>query len=109
MVKNKINTQPVHTFKDFCSVLIVLFSSYKLLSLALRLSIRFLDKFEMTVDYHLIAWVLDLIWVVVGVAISIYINNKRMTTSKIIDSDNSKNIYFKVYKIKNFLLKLIYI
>ena len=85
-----------HTSKDFCSVLIVLFSSYGLLSLASRLGVRFLDKFEIAVDYRSTAWVLDLIWVAVGIAISIYINNKGMTTSEIIDGDNSKNICFKV-------------
>ena len=54
----------------------------------------------MAVDYHSTARVLDLIWVAVGVAISIYINNKGMTTSEIIDGDNSKNIYLKVLYIK---------
>ena len=40
-----------HTSKDLCSVLLVLFSSYGLLSLASRLGVRFLDKFEAAVDY----------------------------------------------------------
>ena len=87
-----------HTSKDFCSVLIVLFSSYGLLSLASRLGVRFLDKFEMTVDYRSTARVLDLIWVAVGIAISIYINNNGMTTSEIMDGNNNKNICLKVYK-----------
>jgi hypothetical protein len=50
-----------HTSKDFCSVLLVLFSSYGLLSLASRLGVRFLDKFESAVDYRSTARVLDLI------------------------------------------------
>ncbi|RGB28027.1 hypothetical protein C1646_717214, partial [Rhizophagus diaphanus] len=44
-----------HTSKDFCLVLIVLFSSYRLLNLASHLGVRFLDKFEAAVDYRLTA------------------------------------------------------
>ncbi|EXX57749.1 uncharacterized protein OCT59_016365 [Rhizophagus irregularis] len=40
-----------HTLKNFCSVLIVLFSSYGLLNLARKLDVRFLDKFKAAVDY----------------------------------------------------------
>jgi len=47
--------------KDFCSVLLVLFSSYELISLASYLDIRFLDKFETAVDYHSTARVLDML------------------------------------------------
>ncbi|GES98757.1 hypothetical protein GLOIN_2v1482460 [Rhizophagus clarus] len=52
-----------HTSKDFCLVLIVLFSSYGLLNLARRLGVRFLDKFEAAVDYRTTSRVLDLLWV----------------------------------------------
>jgi len=41
-----------HASKDFCSVLLVLFSGYGLLSLASRLGVHFLDKFEAAVDYR---------------------------------------------------------
>ncbi|RGB25558.1 hypothetical protein C1646_723449, partial [Rhizophagus diaphanus] len=41
-----------HMSKDFCSVLIVLFSNYRLLNLASRLGVHFLDKFEAAVDYR---------------------------------------------------------
>ena len=40
-----------HTSKDFCSVLIVLFSGYRLLNLTRRLGVRYLDKLENVVDY----------------------------------------------------------
>ena len=50
----------------------------------------------MVVNYYLIVWVFDLIWVVVGIVISIYINNKGMIIFEIIDDDNNKNICFKV-------------
>ena len=50
-----------HTSKDFCSVLIVLFSSYGLLNLVRRLGVRFLDKFETAVDYRTTSRVLDLL------------------------------------------------
>ncbi|RHZ58202.1 hypothetical protein Glove_375g83 [Diversispora epigaea] len=50
-----------HTSKDLCSVLLVLFSSYGLFSLASRLGIHFLDKFEAGVDYRSTSRVLDLI------------------------------------------------
>ncbi|RHZ69341.1 hypothetical protein Glove_284g70 [Diversispora epigaea] len=49
------NIRPIlgqwHTSKDLCSVLIVFFSSYGLLSLVSQLGVRFLDKFESAVDY----------------------------------------------------------
>lgn len=50
-----------HTSKDFCSVLLVLFSNYGLLSLASRLGVKFLDKFEIAVDYRSTARILDLL------------------------------------------------
>src|SRR3954470_4217488 len=62
-----------HTSKDFCSVLLVLFSSYGLLNLAHQLGVRFLDKLEATVNYRLTTHILDLLWVAVGIAINIYI------------------------------------
>jgi hypothetical protein len=83
-----------HTSKDFCSVLIVLFSSYGLLSLASRLGVRFLDKFESAVDFRSTARVLNLIWVAVGIAINIYITEKGILFSEIMNSDN---ICLKVY------------
>lgn len=82
-----------HTSKDFCSVLLVLFSSYGLWSLASRLGVRFLDKFESAVDYRSTARVLDLIWTAVGIAINIYINKKEILFSEIMDSEN---VYLKV-------------
>ncbi|GES89920.1 hypothetical protein GLOIN_2v1482460 [Rhizophagus clarus] len=53
-----------HTSKDFCSVLLVLFSSYGLLSLASHLGVRFLDKFESAIDYRSTAriWYLYYKW-----------------------------------------------
>src|SRR5437660_1736233 len=84
-----------HTSKDFCSVLIVLFSSYGLLSLASRLGVRFLDKFELAVDYRSTAQVLDLLWAAVGIAINIYIAEKEILLSEIMDEENT-NICLKV-------------
>ncbi|RHZ77506.1 hypothetical protein Glove_177g73 [Diversispora epigaea] len=75
-----------HTSKDFCSVLIVLFSSYGLLSLASRLGVCFLDKFEIAVDYRSTARVLDLLWVAVGAAINIFITSKKIIFSEIMDA-----------------------
>ena len=85
-----------HTSKDFCSVLLVLFSSYGLLSLASRLGVRFLDKFELAVDYRSTARVLDLIWVAVGVAINIYITKEGLLFSEIMDGDKDTHICLKV-------------
>ncbi|RGB42517.1 hypothetical protein C1646_750840 [Rhizophagus diaphanus] len=48
-----------HILKNFCSVLIVLFSSYGLLNLARKLGVQFLDKFEAAVDYLITSRVLD--------------------------------------------------
>ncbi|RGB28322.1 hypothetical protein C1646_767971 [Rhizophagus diaphanus] len=78
-----------HTSKDFCSVLLVLFSSYGLLSLASRLGVHFLDKFESAVDYRSTARVLDLIWVAVGIAINIFIVKKEILFSEIMDSEEN--------------------
>ena len=86
------NIRPIlgqwHTSKDFCSVLLVLFSSYELLSLASYLGVRFLDKFETAVDYRSTARVLDILWVAVGTAISIYITKKGILFSEIMDCEN---------------------
>jgi len=65
-----------HTSKDFCLVLIVLFSSYGLLNLARRLGVHFLDKFEAAVDYRTTSRVLDFLWVAVGVSINIFTKKK---------------------------------
>jgi hypothetical protein len=87
-----------HTSKDFCSVLLVLFSSYGLLSLASHLGVRFLDKFESVVDYRSTARVLDLIWVAVGIAINIYITEKKNRLMK----------YWMVKTVHTFVLRYIY-
>ena len=85
-----------HASKDFCSVLLVLFSSYGLLSLASRLGVRFLDKFESAIDYRSTARVLDLIWVAVGIAINIYITKKEILFSEIMNSEENNHICLKV-------------
>ncbi|RHZ88406.1 hypothetical protein Glove_23g147 [Diversispora epigaea] len=81
-----------HTSKDLCSVLLVLFSSYGLFSLASRLGVRFLDKFEAGVDYRSTSRVLDLIWVAVGVAINIYIAEKGILLDEIMEEENNTHI-----------------
>jgi hypothetical protein len=85
-----------HISKDLCSVLIVLFSSYGLLSLASRLGVCFLDKFEATVDYQSTARVLDLLWVAIGIAINIYIKKNGLSFSEIMDDENDAHICLKV-------------
>ena len=91
-----------HTSKDFCSVLLVLFSSYGLLSLASYLGVRFLDKFETAVDYRSTARVLDILWVAIGIAISIYITKKGILFSEIMDLEN--HICLKVKYLLKFKL-----
>ncbi|UZN99720.1 uncharacterized protein OCT59_000987 [Rhizophagus irregularis] len=86
-----------HTSKDFCSVLLVLFSSYGLLSLASRLGVRFLDKFEIAVDYRSTARILGLLWIAVGIAINIYITSKNIPFSEIMDGKNDTHICLKVW------------
>jgi hypothetical protein len=86
-----------HTSKDFCSVLLVLFSSYGLFSLASRLGVKFLDKFEIAVDYRSTAKVLDLLWTAVGIAINIYITLKKIPFSEIMDGNNDTHICLKVW------------
>jgi hypothetical protein len=86
-----------HTSKDFCSVLLVLFSSYGLLSLASRLGVRFLDKFEAAVDYRSTSRVLDLLWVAIGIAINIYTTSKKIPFSEIMDGNNNTHICLKVW------------
>ena len=80
-----------------CFVLLVLFSSYGLLSLASRLGVRFLDKFEIAVDYHSTARILDLLWVAVGAAINIYVTSKKITFSEIMDGKNNTHICLKIW------------
>ena len=86
-----------HTSKDFCSVLIVLFSSYGLLNLARRLGVRFLDKFEAAVDYRTTSRVLDFLWVAVGISINIYTKKKNINFSEIIDKNTDTNILLKIW------------
>src|SRR5436853_5530466 len=97
MAKPKTSFRSMAHIERFCSVLLVLFSSYGLLSLASRLGVRFLDKFELAVDYRSTARVLDLIWVAVGVAINIYITKKELLFSEIMDSDKDTHICLKVF------------
>ncbi|GES84646.1 hypothetical protein GLOIN_2v1482460 [Rhizophagus clarus] len=85
-----------HMSKDFCSVLIVLFSSYRLLSLASRLGVCFLDKFEAAVDYRSTARVLDLLWVAVGIAINIYIKKIGISLSDIMDDENDAHMEMRI-------------
>ncbi|RHZ46541.1 hypothetical protein Glove_615g48 [Diversispora epigaea] len=97
------NIRPIlgqwHTSKDLCSVLIVLFSSYELLSLASQLGVRFLDKFESAVDYRATARVLDLLWVAVGLAINIFITKKKIQFSEIMNSNSiCLKIWYHYYK-----------
>ncbi|RIA80854.1 hypothetical protein C1645_837952 [Glomus cerebriforme] len=86
-----------HSFLDIIADEAI-YQRYGLLSFASRLGVQFLDKFEMAVDYCSTARVLDLIWVAVGTAIIIYITNKGMKTSEIMDDNNDKDICLKVYK-----------
>jgi len=55
----------------------------------------FLEKFEAAVDYHSTARVLDLLWAAVGIAINIYIAEKEILLSEIMDEENT-NICLKV-------------
>ncbi|RHZ69362.1 hypothetical protein Glove_284g93 [Diversispora epigaea] len=84
-----------HTFKDFCSVLLVLFSSYGLLNLASHLGVRFLDKFESVIDYRSTAQVLDLLWAAVGIYLppkfKIQMPKSQMPKSQIIISIFCRN------------------
>ncbi|GBB99418.1 hypothetical protein RclHR1_35150001 [Rhizophagus clarus] len=86
-----------HTSNNFCSVLIVLFSSYRLLRLASRLGVYFLDKFESAIDYHSIVQVLDLIWVAVGIVTNIYITKKKILFSEIMNDEENNHICLKVW------------
>ncbi|UZO00506.1 uncharacterized protein OCT59_011633 [Rhizophagus irregularis] len=68
-----------HTSKDMCSILIVLFSSYRIFDLANSLGVKFLEKLESVVDYRSTVHVLELIWTAVSLAIRIYIKKKNIT------------------------------
>jgi hypothetical protein len=85
-----------HTSKDFCSVLLVLFSSYGIFNMALRLGVRFLDKFEATADYRSTARILDLLWSAIGIAINIYIKRKDIELTDIMNDDYDSKIFLKV-------------
>ncbi|RHZ57214.1 hypothetical protein Glove_392g9 [Diversispora epigaea] len=77
-----------HISKDFCSALLVLFSSYGILNFARELEVRFLDKLEANVDYRSTSRVLDLIWTAVGISINIYIKKKEISLHSIMDGEN---------------------
>ncbi|CAG8560499.1 1935_t:CDS:2, partial [Gigaspora rosea] len=66
-----------YTSKDMRSTLITIFSGYGIFNLAAVLGAKYLDKFERVVDYRVTCCVLELIWIVVGIALCQYVNDKN--------------------------------
>ncbi|RHZ55596.1 hypothetical protein Glove_413g5 [Diversispora epigaea] len=60
---------------------------YGIFDLAITLDVRFLDKLESVVDYRLTVRVLELIWVVVGIAIHIYLKKTNKKIEDIVNDD----------------------
>ena len=77
-----------HTSKAMCNALIAAFSGYGIYSIVTKLGVRFLDKLEQNVDYRATCNVLELIWMAVGIAIYIHMNNKNITLDDVIDNNN---------------------
>ncbi|RHZ69685.1 hypothetical protein Glove_280g12 [Diversispora epigaea] len=75
-----------HTSKNFCLVLIVLFSSYGLLSLAACLGVRFLDKFKVAINYRSTT----------RVDSNQYLHKKNeLSLSEIMDDENDAHVCLK--------------
>ena len=85
-----------HTSKDMCSVLIVLFSSYRIFDLAKELGVKFLDKLDKVVDYRSTVRVLELIWSAVIIAIRIYLKNNNLHKCNVMNSDSDTNTILKI-------------
>jgi hypothetical protein len=77
-----------------CAALIKIFSGYGLFNLAASLGARFLDKFEMVVDYPATFQTLELVWAAVGIAIKQYL---KFTGQSISNIEKSENDVLKVW------------
>jgi hypothetical protein len=85
-----------YTSKDMCSILIVLFSNYGIFNLAKELDVKFLDKLDKIVDYHLTIYILELIWSAVIIAIRIYLKSNNLHKCNVMNLDSSANIVLKI-------------
>ena len=72
-----------HTNKSMCTTLIAIFSGYGIFKFAAVLGVSYFDKLEKVVDYPATCRVLELIWVAVGIAITLYVKNKNITMQDI--------------------------
>ncbi len=72
-----------------CSVLLVIFSSYRIYNLASSLGVKFLDKLEKVVNYRSTCHVLDLIWEAVSYALNIYIKKNNLSFENIMNENNN--------------------
>ncbi|RIB23275.1 hypothetical protein C2G38_2171759 [Gigaspora rosea] len=107
----KNNEQTVHcilgqwrTNKAMCSALIAAFSGYGLFGLAKQLGIRFLDKLVQIADYRATFKVLELIWIAVGTAIHLYIDEKNISINDISkENNNLLKVWYNFYQWAGYL------
>ncbi len=71
-----------------CSTLITIFSGYRIFNFAVTLGIRYLDKFERVIDYHVTYHILELICITVRIALYQYVKNKEETMNDILKGNN---------------------
>jgi len=79
------------------SALIILFSSYGIYDLAVSLGVKFLDKFAAVVDYRSTRRVLELIWIAVGIAIHIYVREKKIQIEEIQSGSLDEKVCLKIW------------
>lgn len=88
---NKTNVRPLlgawHTSKAMCITLLTIFSGYGIYDLAAHLGVNYLDKLEKVIDYSATCHVLEHIWVIVGIALSQYTQDKNLTMKDIPNSN----------------------
>ena len=79
---------PWHLNKDMCGVLINIFSGYGIFNLAAALDAKYLTNFQKCVDYRATSRTLDLIWIIVGIALHLYMAINLITIKDILKSKN---------------------
>jgi hypothetical protein len=84
-----------HTNKDMCSVLINIFSGYGIFNLAKAFGAKYLANFQKIVDYRATSRLLELIWVAVGTALSIFTTKHQVSIDELLE--NPPNSFIKVW------------
>lgn len=79
------------------SALISIFLSYRIFDLATAVGVKYIDKLEKVVGYRATVWIIELIWVSVGIALRIHLKSKNMHKYDIIDDKFEEYQILKIW------------